>query len=66
MSNVAADKAPHYFVPEPSRHPFFAAMGLFFLFFGASQWMNDSVSGKYLFIGLYIIYSYIIYIYNMV
>ncbi|HMS28032.1 MAG TPA: cytochrome c oxidase subunit 3 [Burkholderiaceae bacterium] len=50
MSNVAADKAPHYFVPEPSRHPFFAAVGLFFLFFGASQWMNDSETGKYVFI----------------
>jgi len=50
MSNAATDKAPHYFVPEPSRHPFFAAIGLFFLFFGASQWMNGSDNGKYVFL----------------
>ncbi|MFM9879435.1 MAG: cytochrome c oxidase subunit 3 [Burkholderiaceae bacterium] len=44
---------PYYFVPEPSRHPFMAAVGLFFVFFGAGQWINDVAWGQYsLFFGL--------------
>ena len=43
----------HYFVPEPSRHPAVAALGLFFVILGASQWVNDASWGKYsLLIGL--------------
>jgi len=39
--------APHYFVPQPSRHPAVAAAGLFFVILGASQWLNDAVWGKW-------------------
>ena len=45
--------APHYFVPAPSRHPMMAAVGLFFVIFGAGQWVNHHDWGKYfLFFGL--------------
>ena len=44
---------PYYYVPEPSRHPASAALGLFFVILGASQWVNDVSWGKYaLFAGL--------------
>jgi cytochrome c oxidase subunit 3 len=36
-----------YFVPEPSRHPAMASLGLFFVILGASQWVNDASWGKY-------------------
>jgi cytochrome c oxidase subunit 3 len=35
-------------VPQPSRHPAFAAFGLFFVIFGAANWINDADWGKYL------------------
>jgi cytochrome c oxidase subunit 3 len=34
-------QAPYYFVPAPSRHPAMMAFGLFFVIFGAAQWVND-------------------------
>jgi cytochrome c oxidase subunit III len=40
--------APHYFVPNPSRHPMVAALALLFIFLGASQWINSVGWGKYL------------------
>ena len=49
-STTHTTATPHYFVPGPSRHPFMAALGLLFLFFGAAQWMNGAEWGKYLFI----------------
>jgi cytochrome c oxidase subunit III len=53
MSSTTHGTTPHYFVPAPSRHPAMAALGLFFVFFGASQWMNGANWGKYaLIIGL--------------
>ena len=47
MSSNAHGGTPHYFVPEPSRHPAMAALGLFFVILGASQWVNDAQWGKY-------------------
>jgi len=48
MSTTAPGTRPHYFVPQPSRHPAFAAFGLFFVIFGAANWINDADWGKYL------------------
>ena len=39
--------APHYFIPNPSRHPVLAALGLFFVILGAGQWVNGADWGKY-------------------
>src|SRR3982751_3133910 len=39
---------PYYFVPAPSRHPAGAALGLFFVILGASQWINGAGWGMYL------------------
>jgi cytochrome c oxidase subunit 3 len=39
--------APYYFVPQPSRHPALAALGLFFVILGASQWVNGHAWGAY-------------------
>ncbi len=53
MSSTTPATTPHYFVPGPSRHPAMAALGLLFVIFGASQWVNDNDWGKYLlFFGL--------------
>ena len=47
MSSAAHGGTPHYFVPTPSRHPAMAALGLFFVFFGAAQWINGADWGQY-------------------
>ncbi len=47
MSSTTPGKAPYYFVPGPSRHPVFAAFGLFFVILGAEQWINDAAWGAY-------------------
>jgi cytochrome c oxidase subunit 3 len=47
MSSTTHGGTPYYFVPAPSRHPAMAALGLFFVFFGAAQWMNGANWGKY-------------------
>ena len=39
--------APYYYVPEPSRHPVMASIGLFFVIFGAGQWINGHGWGAY-------------------
>ncbi len=53
MSSIAPGTTPHYFVPQPSRHPAFAAFGLFFVIFGAANWINGAGWGKFsLFFGL--------------
>ena len=54
MSTTATGAAPNYFVPQPSRHPAFAAFGLFWVILGAAQWINGNDWGKYaLFFGLF-------------
>jgi cytochrome c oxidase subunit 3 len=47
MSSTAPGTTPHYFVPQPSRHPAFAAFGLFFVIFGAANWINGADWGKF-------------------
>ena len=47
MSAASHNGTPHYFVPSPSSHPVMAAIGLFFVILGASQWVNGSGWGKY-------------------
>jgi cytochrome c oxidase subunit 3 len=48
MSTSAPGTRPPYFVPAPSRHPAFAAFGLFFMIFGGANWINGADWGKYL------------------
>ena len=38
---------PYYFVPAPSRHPAMVALGLFFIIFGASRWINGEGWGAW-------------------
>jgi cytochrome c oxidase subunit III len=40
-------QTPHYFVPGPSAYPVLTALGLFFVFFGAAQWINGYSWGAY-------------------
>lgn len=47
MSANSHGSVPNYYVPEPSRHPAMAALGLFFVIMGASKWVNDSTWGPY-------------------
>ena len=48
MSSTTHGKPPYYFVPGPSRHPVMASLGLFFVFFGAGQWINGADWGKWM------------------
>ena len=50
MSAMTSGATPYYFVPAESRHPIMAAIGLFFVILGASQWINSHAWGKYAFI----------------
>lgn len=47
MSATTHGQTPYYFVPAPSRHPAAAALGLFFVIFGAANWVNGEDWGKY-------------------
>ena len=47
MSSATNGATPYYFVPGPSRHPFMAALGLFFVILGAGQWVNGVGWGAY-------------------
>lgn len=47
MSSTTGGSTPYYFVPHPSRHPAFAAFGLFFVILGAAQWINGAGWGKW-------------------
>ena len=40
MTAATHGATPYYFVPGPSRHPVMSAIGLFFVIFGATQWVN--------------------------
>lgn len=40
---------PRYYVPDQSRLPIFASIGLFLTVFGAGNWLNGSQSGPWLF-----------------
>jgi cytochrome c oxidase subunit 3 len=46
-SGHSLGSAPHYFIPNPSRHPVLAALGLLFVILGAGQWVNGADWGKY-------------------
>ncbi|MES2484078.1 MAG: cytochrome c oxidase subunit 3 [Pseudomonadota bacterium] len=53
MSTSAPGTTPHYYVPQPSRHPAFAALALFFVILGAGQWINGVEWGQWsLYFGL--------------
>lgn len=47
MSAASHSGTPHYFVPAPSSHPIMMAAGLFFVIFGAAQWINGVQWGMY-------------------
>ena len=47
MSASTPGHVPHYYVPQPSRHPAFTAFGLFFVILGAGQWVNGVDWGKW-------------------
>jgi cytochrome c oxidase subunit 3 len=45
--SASTGSQPYYYVPQPSRHPAFAAFGLFFVIFGAAQWINGEDWAKW-------------------
>jgi cytochrome c oxidase subunit III len=51
MSAHTPGTTPYYFVPAPSSHPVSTAFGLFFVIFGAAQWVNHHAWGAYLVLG---------------
>jgi cytochrome c oxidase subunit III len=42
---------PHYFIPQPSRHPAMVAASMLLIIFGASQWVNGASWGKFFVFG---------------
>jgi cytochrome c oxidase subunit III len=42
---------PHYFIPQPSRHPVLVATAMLLIIFGAGQWVNGASWGKYFVLG---------------
>jgi cytochrome c oxidase subunit 3 len=47
MAASTSGHAPYYYVPAPSRHPVMMSIGLFFVVFGAGQWVNAHAWGMY-------------------
>ncbi|WP_353236296.1 cytochrome c oxidase subunit 3 [Diaphorobacter ruginosibacter] len=47
MSTTTHGSTPYYYVPADSRHPVMAAIGLFLVILGASQWINGHAWGMY-------------------
>ena len=43
----ATQGTPHYFIPQPSRHPAMVALSMFFVILGAGQWINGASWGKF-------------------
>jgi cytochrome c oxidase subunit 3 len=46
-----ATGTPHYFIPQPSRHPVLVATAMLLVIFGAGQWVNHASWGKYFVFG---------------
>jgi cytochrome c oxidase subunit III len=42
---------PHYFIPQPSRHPVLVAAAMLLVIFGAGQWVNGAGWGKFFVFG---------------
>ena len=42
---------PHYFIPQPSRHPVLVATAMLLVIFGAGQWVNGASWGKFFVFG---------------
>ena len=61
MSSTSHGSTPYYFVPEPSRHPVMAAIGLFFVLFGAGQWINGADWGKYSLLAGMVLWLFVLY-----
>jgi cytochrome c oxidase subunit 3 len=47
MSSNVTGATPYYYVPQPSRHPATAAVGLLIIIFSASQWINGADWAKW-------------------
>ena len=42
---------PHYFIPQPPRHPVLVATAMLLIIFGAGQWVNGASWGKFFVFG---------------
>jgi cytochrome c oxidase subunit III len=42
---------PHYYIPQPSRHPVLVATAMLLIIFGAGQWINGASWGKFFVFG---------------
>jgi cytochrome c oxidase subunit III len=47
MSSNATGSTPYYYVPQPSRHPATAAVGLLIIIVSAAQWINGADWAKW-------------------
>ena len=51
---------PNYFIPHPSRHPAGVALGMFFVIFGASRWVNGEGWGAWVLLLGFLLWVFVI------
>jgi cytochrome c oxidase subunit III len=52
---------PHYFIPQPSRHPVLVAAAMLLIIFGAGQWVNGASWGKWLVLGGFVLWTVVMF-----
>jgi cytochrome c oxidase subunit III len=52
---------PHYFIPQPSRHPVLVAVSMLFVIFGAGQWVNGASWGQFFVFGGFAMWAVILF-----
>jgi cytochrome c oxidase subunit III len=50
---------PYYYIPAPSKWPAMMAFGLFFVIFGAGQWVNDHLWGAWVCLAGFLVWVYV-------
>jgi cytochrome c oxidase subunit III len=57
----ATGATPHYFIPQPSRHPVLVATAMLLIIFGAGQWVNGASWGKWFVFGGFALWAVIMF-----
>ena len=61
MGAATHSGTPHYFIPQPSRHPVLVATAMLLIIFGAGQWINGASWGKFFVFGGFALWAVIIF-----
>jgi cytochrome c oxidase subunit III len=61
MGAATHSGTPHYFIPQPSRHPVLVATAMLLIIFGAGQWVNGASWGKWFVLGGFVLWAVIMF-----